>query len=59
MEQAEPQIPSEVYFIADAAKSTLALIEKDENDQFELELLEKIKLSHDTYKFVFKLPSED
>jgi len=46
-------------FIPDKEKSTLDLIEKDEDDIFELPLLEKIKISHDTYKFIFKLPHDD
>lgn len=47
------------YFIPQLEKSTFELIQKDENDCFELELLEKIQISPDTFKFSFKLPSPD
>lgn len=54
----ETSVETHRYFIPDSENSTLTLIEKDEDDIFELELKEKIKLTHDTYKIVFKLPEE-
>lgn len=47
------------HFIPDKAKSTLELIERDQDDIFELPLLEKIQLTHDTFRFIFTLPGED
>ena len=47
------------HFIPDKDKSTLELIEKDHDDIFELPLLDKIQLTHDTFRFIFKLPEED
>lgn len=35
------------------------MIERDDQDMFELELMDKIMISHDTEKFVFKLPQDD
>jgi ferredoxin-NADP reductase len=55
----EQVLPTEDYFIPDPSKSALLLIEKDESDMFELELMDKIMVSHDTQKFVFKLPQDD
>ncbi|CDW86628.1 nadh-cytochrome b5 reductase 1-like [Stylonychia lemnae] len=49
----------ERYFVADSDNSTLATIETNDDGQFELELKEKIALTHDTNKFIFKLPDEN
>lgn len=56
---AAPVKKVESYFLPDPEKQTFKLVDKDENDWFELELLEKIQINHDTYKFSFKLPAED
>jgi NAD(P)H-flavin reductase len=48
-----------VYLNPDKVNSTLDLIDKDEDDQFKLPLIDKIQISPDTFKFVFKLPAED
>ena len=48
-----------VHFIPDLEKSTLDLVEKDDDDQFELPLIEKNQISPDTYKFIFGLPQPD
>ena len=47
------------FFVPDPEKQTLKLIEKNDDDQFELELLEKHQLTHDTFRIVFKLPHPD
>ena len=52
-------IAADQYFKAEDGKQTLQTIKRDDQDQFELELKEKIAISHDTYKFIFKLPAED
>ncbi len=52
-------IDTQVYFLPDPERSTLTTIKKDENEQFELELGEVRFVSHDTNKYIFKLPSED
>jgi len=48
-----------IYFEADPEKQAVQLIEKDDLDQFELELAAKEWISHDTLKVTFKLPQED
>ena len=45
--------------MADPSKQTLQTIPKDDDDQFELPLVEKIQMSSDTYQFVFGLPKPD
>ena len=50
------QVSTSDYFTSNPEKSTLDLIEKDDMDQFELELAAKFKLSHDTFKYAFRLP---
>ena len=46
----------EYYFVKLGDKSTLETIPRDDDDQFELPLQEKIQVSPDTYKFIFALP---
>lgn len=58
MEGSEESL-KKVHFIPDESISTLSLIEKDEEDKFELELKDKIKITHDTFKLIFKLPTEE
>ena len=50
---------SKHYFVPQADKQTFKLVAKDANDWFELGLHDKVQITHDTYKFVFKLPEED
>ena len=57
--EAPPKVDKTHFFIPDPANQTLELIQKDENDQFQLELMEKVHISHDTFKFTFKLPEYD
>lgn len=52
-------INKDIHFVPMSDKITFDIIEKDDNDHFELELFEKIPLSHDVTKYVFKLPEED
>lgn len=47
------------YFEPKGIEKALDVIERDDLEQFELEFKEKIEISHDTYKFIFKLPKED
>lgn len=47
-----------VYFVPDPDNQTLKLIQTDDLGQFELELKENVVLTHDTNKYIFKLPSE-
>jgi ferredoxin-NADP reductase len=54
----EPTEPMH-YFVPNPEKQTLALIAKDADDCFELELMERVSISHDTFKFTFKLPEDD
>jgi nitrate reductase (NAD(P)H) len=55
----EATINKQDYFVADPSKQTLLTIAKDEDDQFELPLIDKIQMSPDTFKFVFGLPKPD
>jgi ferredoxin-NADP reductase len=49
----------EDYFVPLGDKQTLLTIQKDDDDEFELPLQEKIQVSPDTYKFIFALPHHD
>ena len=49
----------EDYFVPLADKSTLQTIPRDDDDQFELPLQEKVQVSPDTFKFIFALPHHE
>lgn len=49
----------EDYFVPLADKNTLETIPRDDDDQFELPLQEKVQVSHDTFKFIFALPHHE
>ena len=49
----------EDYFVPLADKSTLETIPRDDDDQFELPLQEKVQVSPDTFKFIFALPHHE
>jgi len=51
--------PAANYYVPDKSISCLELVEKNEDDQFELPLMAKEELTHDTIIFRFKLPKED
>eukprot|EP00347_Sterkiella_histriomuscorum_P009954 403339240 len=55
----EATVETSRYFIPDPEHQTLSTIQKDDDDIFELELKDKIQLTHDTYRIVFKLPEEN
>ena len=53
-----PQLHLTSYFVPQEQERAFSEAHKDEDNLIHLELTEKLQLSHDTYRFTFKLPKD-
>lgn len=54
----ESTLETKIHFEPHPEYQALKLITKDENEMFDLELLERQVISHDTNKYIFKFPED-